>query len=294
MIQRQLRRRERPPDLIDGLLELHRADPVFMPETDLLMAALMLFLVGLDTAAKTTAAVIYAALKPLEFQAAARANADRLFSNGTLTPQGLSELDYTHRTALEELRRYPALPAMNRTVGTSFELDELRLPAGARLIRATTLTHYLPEFFPGRIASTLTATCLSVANTGSRSPMPRSDSGLTAVWVQALRMCKSRRRKQLSCTKPVWNSMAQTSGSDSAWFAAARPRSRRRSGLQHTVMSEAGAQRFRWANQSCRRGSEQMLRRRSCARPHLSKRLNPWVRDAESEAPDAGPGRSSP
>lgn len=148
LVQHQLRRRQRPVDLIDGLLELHRADPMFMPETDLTMATLMPFIVGLDTAASTTASVIYALLKYPELQEPARAEADRLFANGTPTPEGLRELDVTHRIAMEAMRMYPALPAMNRTVGTSFELDGFRFPAGERLIFATTVTHYLPEFFP--------------------------------------------------------------------------------------------------------------------------------------------------
>lgn len=148
LVQHQLRRRERPVDLIDGLLELHRADPVFMPETDLMMATLMPFVVGLDTAASTTAAVIYALLKHPELQERARAEADRLFADGTPTLEGLGQLDVTHRIAMEAMRMYPALPAMNRTVGTSFELDGVRFPAGERLIFATTVTHYLPEFFP--------------------------------------------------------------------------------------------------------------------------------------------------
>ena len=148
LVQHQLHRRARPVDLIDGLLELHRIDPVFMPETDLMMATLMPFIVGLDTAASTVASVIYALLKHPELQERARAEADRLFADGPPTPQGISEMDVTHRVAMEAMRMYPALPAMNRTVGTSFELDGFTFPAGEKLIFATTVTHYLPEFFP--------------------------------------------------------------------------------------------------------------------------------------------------
>lgn len=192
MVQRQLRCRERPVDLIDGLLELHRAGPVFMPEADSLMATLMPFFVGLDSTARTTAAVIYALLKHLDLEIPARAEADRLFSNGTPTPQGLSELDVTHRIPLEALRLHPALPAMSRTVGTPLELDGLRFLAGERLALATAATHTCPNSSGSRIASTLTIACPRVANTGRRPPMPRSNSGLTAARAAALRMCRSR------------------------------------------------------------------------------------------------------
>lgn len=49
----------RPGNLFGGLLEFHRAEPVFMPETDLLMATLLPVFVSLDSSARTPAAVGY-------------------------------------------------------------------------------------------------------------------------------------------------------------------------------------------------------------------------------------------
>lgn len=52
-----------PRDLVDDLLELHRSTPDFLADTDMFIAAMGPFMVGLDTVASTTAFAIYALLK---------------------------------------------------------------------------------------------------------------------------------------------------------------------------------------------------------------------------------------
>ena len=148
LLEHQLRRRKRPDDLIDSLLDLHRADPLFLPETDLAMAVLTPFIAALDTAASTTASMLYILLKNPDLQERARAESDRLFADGPPTLKSIQEMDVIHRIAMETLRMYPALPAMIRTVGNGFEFEGIQFPPGEQLIFATTVTHYLRECFP--------------------------------------------------------------------------------------------------------------------------------------------------
>lgn len=135
-------------DLIDDLLELHEKDPQFFPETDLQLAVLGPFFAGIETAASTSAFMLYALLKHPELRQRMTAEADAFFDRGTLTARELRELDITQRIVLETLRMYPAVPALTRTVSNSFEFAGYTVPARARVIIGNTVAHHLPESFP--------------------------------------------------------------------------------------------------------------------------------------------------
>lgn len=137
-----------PPDLVDDLLALHATDPQFLPETDLVLALLGPFIAGLDTVGSTCAFMLYALLKHPDLHSLMRAEVDAAFAAGPLTPSVLGSLDVTHRVALETLRLYPIAPAITRTVTNTFDFGGYTIPAGERVIVATTVAHHLPECFP--------------------------------------------------------------------------------------------------------------------------------------------------
>ena len=141
-------RRGKEPDFIDDLLELHRTDPQYLPETDHLLAFLGPFLAGLDTSASACSYMIYALLQHPSLLERVRDEVDATFDGGTLTPKRMRELDVTHRVALETLRMYPIAPAATRVVTNSFEFAGFRIPAGARVLIGFTVGHHLPECFP--------------------------------------------------------------------------------------------------------------------------------------------------
>ena len=76
------------------------------------------------------------------------AEADASFAHGTLTAEAVRRLDVTHRVALETLRMYPIAPAITRTVSNTFEFAGYTIPAGEKVIVATTVPHHLPQYFP--------------------------------------------------------------------------------------------------------------------------------------------------
>ena len=137
-----------PRDLVDDLLALHAADPRFLPETDLVPALLGPFVAGLDTLGGTTAFMLYVLLTHPELLARMRAEVDALFDDGPVTAEALGRLDVTHRVALETLRLYPIAPALTRTVTNAFDFGGYTIPAGERVIVATTVSHHLSECFP--------------------------------------------------------------------------------------------------------------------------------------------------
>ena len=142
------RRNAEDGDLIDDFLDVHESDPQFLPEADLKIAALGPFVAALDTVPSTCSFMLYALLKHPQVLAQVQSEADGLFADGGPMLEGLRELDATHRTAMETMRMYPVAPLLFRTVTNTFELGGYRIPAGEDVIIATTVPHYLPEYFP--------------------------------------------------------------------------------------------------------------------------------------------------
>ena len=136
------------PDLVDDLLALHHADPQFLPETDLMPAVLGPFIAGLDTVGSTCAFMLYALLKHPDLLERMTAEADASFAGGTLSADALRTLDVTHRVGLETLRMYPIAPAITRTVSNTFDFAGYTIPAGEKVIVATTVPHHLEQYFP--------------------------------------------------------------------------------------------------------------------------------------------------
>ena len=141
-------RGDRPPDVIDHVLALHRTDPQFLPETDLGITILEPIFAPVDTMAHSIAFMFYELLKDPDLLCQARAEADALFAHGTPTVQGIQQLDVIKRAYMETLRLYSVVPVTVRTVSNSFEFAGCTVPAGQQVILPFTLPHYLPEYFP--------------------------------------------------------------------------------------------------------------------------------------------------
>lgn len=142
------KRRNKSPDMIDDLLELHRVDPQFLPESDLIISVLGPFIAGFDTAANVCSFMLYELLKHPDLLVRMTAEADELFGDGMPTAEGLKQLDVTHRIAMETLRMYPVAAALPRMVANSFEFGGYEVPAGEWVMIASSVPHCLPEYFP--------------------------------------------------------------------------------------------------------------------------------------------------
>ena len=147
------RRRGEPPDFVDDLLELHRADPHFFPEADLPLLLLGPFIAGLGTVAGVCAFMLYALLKHPDLLERMTAEADDLFrradrSGGGIGVKDLRRLDVTQRVAMEAMRIWPLTAVTHRTVANSFEFDGCKVPAGEAVLLGFAVSHHMPEYFP--------------------------------------------------------------------------------------------------------------------------------------------------
>lgn len=135
-----------PPDLIDDLLAAEASDPGRWAPEDLRQATLGAFVAGMDTAANTLAFALYELGRRPDLAAQLTAETDAAFADG-VTPESLQKLTGVMRFVFEVLRMYPIAPAAERTVVQPVELGGHTVPAGTRVIVATTVTHGLPELF---------------------------------------------------------------------------------------------------------------------------------------------------
>ena len=142
--QRQGERR----DLADDLLELHQADPQFLPETDLGFAFIAAIIAGHYTAS-ATAFAIYDLLSKPDLRERIVAEADALFSNGDPVAADLdpAAIDVTHRFIMESLRLHPVIPVHRRTAMNSIEVDGLEIPPYTTVLIAFTAPHFLDKHF---------------------------------------------------------------------------------------------------------------------------------------------------
>lgn len=146
--RRTERRTAEGRDLIDDILDLHRRDPQFLPESDFRMLFVTPFLAGIDTAAGTAVFMLYELLRNPDLLRRVRAEVDPVFDKGIPTGSDLRGFDVMHRIALETLRLYPLGAAMMRTVVNSFNFAGYRIDVGTHVLVGHTVTHFLPEFFP--------------------------------------------------------------------------------------------------------------------------------------------------
>lgn len=140
-------KRERP-NLIDDLIaDSQTIDPMFS-EAELIAAAVGPYLAGIDTVANTCSFMLYALLKSPEVMAKVMQEVDLLFRDGTPNAEQLRGMSALHGTAMETLRMYPAAAAIQRYAIADFAFQGYRVEVGTHVIIATTVPHFLPQYFP--------------------------------------------------------------------------------------------------------------------------------------------------
>ena len=142
-------REGKPQDLADAILELHRNDPQFLPETDIVFPFVASMVASIYLGSSLGFAV-YAMVRDPELYQAVRKEADALFGNGH-EPQARdfnrNSMDVTHRLFLESERMYPVIPWQLRTVMNQCVIDGFEIPAQTRLLICHTAPHYSADFF---------------------------------------------------------------------------------------------------------------------------------------------------
>ena len=135
-------------NLVDDIMEAHERDPDLVPASDLLLGLTGPFVAGLDTVANTTSAFVYAVLKHPEVLRRVHAEVDALFQKETITESDLRQMPSLQGAIMETMRLYPIAVAQMRTATRDFEFAGYRIKSDELLYVATSVPHFMKEFFP--------------------------------------------------------------------------------------------------------------------------------------------------
>ena len=142
-------RKGKPPDIADAILELHRNDPQFLPETDLTFpfVASMVASIYLGSA---LGFAVYCMVRHPDVYARIRREAEALFGNGR-EPKAeeftLDAVDVCHRLCMESSRLYPVIPWQLRTAMNPCVINGFEIQPPTRLLICQTAPHYDSDHF---------------------------------------------------------------------------------------------------------------------------------------------------
>lgn len=142
-------RKGKPPDLADAILDLHKSDPQFLPETDITFpfVASMVASIYLGSG---LAFAIYNMVRHPDVYARIRREADAIFGNGR-EPEAEDftheSIDVTVRLYMETMRVYPVIPWQLRTVMNECHVSGHEIPAGTMVLISQTAPHYADDLY---------------------------------------------------------------------------------------------------------------------------------------------------
>ncbi|BBC26498.1 cytochrome P450 [Pseudanabaena sp. ABRG5-3] len=145
---RMAQTKRQKPNLIDDLIADSQQPHPLLSESEMIAAAVGPYLAGLDTVANTCSFMLYALLKSPEIMAKVIQEVDWLFQDGIPNAEGLRGLSALHGAVMETLRMYPVAAAIQRYAIADFTFKGFRVDAGTHVIIATTVPHFLPQYFP--------------------------------------------------------------------------------------------------------------------------------------------------
>ena len=147
-------RKGKPPDLADAILELHKNDPQFLPETDLTFPFVASMVASIYLGSGLAFAV-YNMVRHPDLYAKIQREADLLFGNGR-EPEAEDlnheSIDITVRLCMESARVYPVIPWQLRTVMNECIVSGYEIPAKTMLLICQTAPHYDDDLYQDPLA----------------------------------------------------------------------------------------------------------------------------------------------
>ena len=142
-------RRGKPPDIADAILELHKNDPQFLPETDITFPFVAAMVASIYLGSGLAFAV-YSMIRHPDLHAKVQREAELLFGNGR-EPQAEDfshdSIDVTVRLCMESARLYPVIPWQLRTVMNECIVSGYEIPTKTMLLICQTASHYAEDLF---------------------------------------------------------------------------------------------------------------------------------------------------
>ncbi|MCY4617678.1 MAG: cytochrome P450 [Chloroflexi bacterium] len=139
----------KPQDVADGYLGLNASDPQFLPESDLNVPLGTMLMASMYLGDQLGLAM-YALVSHPDLYARVTAEADALFANGEIDGEDIrpQNIDVTHRVLMETLRMYPIVAMAMKHIMNTCVVEGFELPVGARVVVASTASHYMKDVFP--------------------------------------------------------------------------------------------------------------------------------------------------
>jgi CRP-like cAMP-binding protein/cytochrome P450 len=139
---------EREPDLVDLLLGATDLTGAPFTEQDVIANAQMVYSNTLLYGAPACACLLYGLLKNPAVKERVIAEVDAAFAAGPASMATLQQMPILRGATKESFRLYPIGLTIPRVVVEPFEFEGCRIEAGETVLVATTVCHFLPEFFP--------------------------------------------------------------------------------------------------------------------------------------------------
>ncbi|WP_419848707.1 cytochrome P450 [Candidatus Poriferisocius sp.] len=138
-----------PREYVDDLMSMHASDKQFVPESNLRFLLSTPLLASMYVGDELSF-IIYAMLTRPEFHEQIQAEADALFADGDPDLEALvgPGTDITRRFIMECLRMWPTISMSVRNVMNACVVEGYELEVEARVLIATTATHYMDDVFP--------------------------------------------------------------------------------------------------------------------------------------------------
>ena len=137
-----------PRDLTDEFLGIHRRDPQFLPETDLISSVVAPYIQALDPVAGTLGFALLRLLAEPRYAEMLQHESDRAFAAGLADADGVRGLEKTYAFLAEVMRCRTITPIILRTACNSFEFEGHLVPAGTSLWLAPGVVHHDSDYYP--------------------------------------------------------------------------------------------------------------------------------------------------
>ena len=137
-----------PRDLIDEFLDIHKRDPQFLPETDLISSVVAPYIQALDPIAGTLGFALLRLLAEPRYAEMLQHEADEAFAAGLVDAASIRGLEMTYAFLAEIMRCRTITPVILRTACNSFEFEGHWVPAGTSLWLAPGVVHTDPDYYP--------------------------------------------------------------------------------------------------------------------------------------------------
>lgn len=137
-----------PNNLLGDIMRAHKEHPDLVPESDLSLLLTGPYVAGLDTVANTLAATVYGILRTPGVLERVQAESDALMSKETIGEDDIRELKVIAGCLREAMRLWPIAVAQMRTATRDFEFEGYLIPENEMLYVATSVPHFMEEYFP--------------------------------------------------------------------------------------------------------------------------------------------------